>query len=589
MRIWPAMLTTIAASALIASLILPKEKFLSVAFAAAFGLSNYLLIAERLDYFHADALLDPYLHTWSLGVEIQAYLIMPFLISGALLCKDGRKEGKTLKPQTVILIVTAISIVFYLLLSVIEAPVSFIDLKDIGFYSMPSRFWEMGLGMLAYYKYESSKEEKVKNTSFFRSFSITGIIVVLIAGSPEFLDSRILLTALVYLLISVKPHKHTTSRVLKSIPVKWAGDRSYSIYLCHWPVICFTRWTFGVSSSTITYCILLTLLLSEIMYTRIESKYRYADGESFRGLLTILSISPIICYLISLGQMDGMLSFERLLKLPSHTKYQPECQGDERRFRNNTDILKCIGSKGTKTKLILVGDSHAGHFVPMLKKSGLKKYYDFRFINLATSNGLPNALWARRDILRSTIAQAIIGSTKSNDIVMISFYKEHLNNFRSFKENDKVWNRRMVAAKKSLSRLLEKLVERNVQVILVLDTPNSTINDIGVCIAKIKLGWDSDDCKISRRTNMRARMRQELLFGSSIRDINNSGIVYTWDPSVFVLGNKDVYFIEGIKGTRVFDDSNHISAKFSESLAPKFDEILKMMTRKTYALNHSAQ
>ena len=583
-RIWPAMVTTVAVSMLVASLVIPQGKFNNIAFAAILGLSNVALILERMDYFHANTLLNPYLHTWSLGVEVQAYLIMPLLMSRSLRGKRTGREKHASELKKLLAISTLASLLLYSLLGTLESPISAINFKDIGFYSMPSRFWEMGLGMLAYLNHKPYNSCVQRLAPIIKASMFAGILIILMLGTPTFLDSRMLLTACVYSFILLKPEETESNYIFKTPPVIWAGNRSYSIYLCHWPIICLTRWTFGLSTPTIALCIVLTFFLAEAMYCGIETRYRYAGNAKIADFLAFLISTPAIYIFFQVTQLNGVFSLEKLLNVPSHAKYEPECQGDERRFKSKTDVVKCLGAKSKKTKLLLIGDSHAGHFLPMLKSSTMKNRVDFRFINLATSNGLPNALWARRDIMQSTIAQVAISNLNPKDIIMISFYKEHLNEFRSFEEGDRIWNKRMIAAKSALRRLLAKLEERNIQVILLLDTPNSDINDMGICIAKIKAGWQPKDCTISKRSNMWTRVRQQLLFDSYGIDASQKKYIYKWDPSVYFEGNEKEYFLQTSNGVRVFDDANHISEKFSQSLSPQFDKLLRKILRNNHGM-----
>ena len=105
-----------------------------------FGLSNLYLLKQSVDYFAESTELNPFTHTWSLGVEEQFYLLFPFLIWFSGFGKQTAKGARNL--FLLVGALTSASLTSFIYLYQVNQPAAY--------FLMPSRFWEMAAGCLVF-------------------------------------------------------------------------------------------------------------------------------------------------------------------------------------------------------------------------------------------------------------------------------------------------------------------------------------------------------------------------------------------------------------------------------------------------------
>ena len=105
-----------------------------------FGMSNLYLLKQATDYFGPSAELNSFLHTWSLGVEEQFYLIFPFLIWFSGFSRQTKQGIKNF----IYILVTLTLLSFILFINLYQTN------QSAAYFMMPSRFWEMASGSLIF-------------------------------------------------------------------------------------------------------------------------------------------------------------------------------------------------------------------------------------------------------------------------------------------------------------------------------------------------------------------------------------------------------------------------------------------------------
>jgi len=296
------------------------------------------------DYFSPKLIEQPLLHTWSLSVEMQYYLIYPIIF---LLFIKFKKNG------------------FWFLLISALLTLAFSELnwrdhanKPALYFALHIRFFEFFIGsLLAYFTkyFYFSISEKYKLT-----LAITGLLIIFISYfiiseknfSPLTAAYICLGTALV---IFGNASTRMISKIYNNKVILFVGITSYSIYLWHWPSLAFFRYTTGNIEWTILYFlsyILLTVCLALLSNIYIENKFRLKSLVIDKIILRkILLLTPIVFLpFFLINQLNHKVS-----ELPKNlTRY-----ADDSVICHGIIQKNCIRGITSSPKLLIIGDSHA--------------------------------------------------------------------------------------------------------------------------------------------------------------------------------------------------------------------------------------
>jgi len=194
--------------------------------------SNFFFVLRGQDYFNELADKDVFLHTWSLGVEEQFYLLWPVLLLGFVTVAKILPLRRSLMLLVLLSFLVSVAWSYWY-------PIS-------AFYMMPARIWQFGIGGLVYLFAIEWRNSDAPASDHRTKFLISGL--VLIFGSAFLLDDQILYpgywalfpslgAAFVILAGSLKQTEKISSAGLAHPLLVYLGDRSYSLYLWHWPII----------------------------------------------------------------------------------------------------------------------------------------------------------------------------------------------------------------------------------------------------------------------------------------------------------------------------------------------------------------
>jgi peptidoglycan/LPS O-acetylase OafA/YrhL len=259
----------------------------SILSATFFG-SNIFFYFTNTQYGAEDSLLQPFLHTWSLGVEEQFYILFPIVL---LLAYKFAKNH----------LVTIITIL--ILISLTHAHWQSTKNIQLNFFMLTSRLWELGIGsLLAFYelKYGRVKNELLNQTMPLFGLAMIAHVVVFFNNQTPHPSFMTLLPTLGTALIILYSTNKTDilSKILSLKPIVGIGLISYSMYLWHYPIFAFARIadTNGLHNDEKYLLILLTIILSIFSYFIIEKPFRnnqFVNMKKFSVAIFILLIAVL--------------------------------------------------------------------------------------------------------------------------------------------------------------------------------------------------------------------------------------------------------------------------------------------------------
>jgi len=276
LRILPALLvcmivTTIFTTAFIPSSWLSQSNYVTLLL-ALLGLSNFSLMFVGDSYFAPRVDFNPATHTWSLGVEEQFYLIFPLIYFVWL--KSKRREHPGIIGKWLLALLIALSFCYSAYAS-LKSPV-------FAYYSLPSRFWELGLGGLLFQMHSGrhfiSSTPARANACFLASGILLCVAFELSQAAlfpvPWGLAATVGSLLCLDAVVASQGRDSLTMRALAWRPLVGVGKISYSLYLWHWPVYVLFRWTVGLETPAAKLAALLIIFVLAI------ASYRYVEGPT---------------------------------------------------------------------------------------------------------------------------------------------------------------------------------------------------------------------------------------------------------------------------------------------------------------------
>lgn len=371
-RIFPAyIVVSIATLGFSSYFLIPNDYiFFTTSLAASWGfLSNVFFSMLSWGYFGQRTEEFPLLHTWSLSVEEQFYFIFPLLLIFL------HRYLKKYIFQALLLLGTG-----FVLFSQYKAG----EVKS--YFLLTSRAHELIIGALTFFL---AQRFLLKNRDLASLLALLGMVVMV--GSLVLIDSGTVFPgfASLYpcmgaaLLIYACQTKNLVSPLLTNRMMVNTGLISYSLYLWHWPVFTFLRYrkiaiTFPIGVLAIT----LSFLLAYLTWKFVETPIRQSRNIQFKKAFVQIYALPAAAFL-SIGiysyltegaparfsgdmrELISSYSYERDLTRSCSIR-------DEDYQKVSADYLSshcAFGDvKQPKAQVLLIGDSHAGHFRPFVEE-----------------------------------------------------------------------------------------------------------------------------------------------------------------------------------------------------------------------------
>jgi len=361
-RLFPAYFVMALATASVAWFVLAPEayrQFGQSLFAATIFTSNILFYKEA-GYFDRTSEEKPLLHTWSLAVEEQFYIIVPIVMAIIyFLVKDNARRAV---------------VWFAALITVVSFALSVIALSwdaSAVFYLFPFRAWELAIGVLL----STGIAPALKNARMANLTSALGALLIAIAiifytQSTPFPGAAALLPCIgsALILYAGEQHQPLVSRGLSIKPVVWVGLVSYSMYLWHWPVILLSEQGFlfeRTLGSTIIIVVVIGIA-TYLSYRFVETPIRHAR-KSLPQKPLFMTAAMLSALLITIGAGLHVSHGVPARLSPEATKFAAASSDFRHHMTDCRDaendrlpgIPNClIGARTGEPTMLVWGDSH---------------------------------------------------------------------------------------------------------------------------------------------------------------------------------------------------------------------------------------
>ncbi|MFW6745505.1 acyltransferase family protein [Acinetobacter pittii] len=310
-------------------------------------------------YFNTDSHEKLLLHTWSLSVEWQFYILLPIILFIITLLTKNK-----LALRLIFLVVLLISFLLSILITKSN--------PTAAFFLLPTRAWEMMTGGLLFLFFQNKVFPSYKKTIIeFFGFFLIFTSVILFSGKTSWPSYNAVLPVLGTFLILLA--RNNNSILTNNKIVQFLGNTSYSIYLWHWPIVFYLSYL--EKSHEIIYIILsiiLSIICGWLSFKFIETptrKWLSKQKVYLNYISTLIYISlPMVIFIVFFVK-DGIPN-----RLPQRINNIAQ-QSNNR----NPLMQKCHIEEGTKVpeckygngpvKLIVIGDSHAAAMIRSVEKS----------------------------------------------------------------------------------------------------------------------------------------------------------------------------------------------------------------------------
>jgi peptidoglycan/LPS O-acetylase OafA/YrhL len=315
--------------------------------------SNNILLAITTGYWDLTSEFKPLLHTWSLGVEEQYYVLFPFLLVFSWKYFRGYE----------VTIIASITVLSFLLANWGGAHTPIIT-----FYSLPTRAWEILLGSLVAF-YLQKTQINSKNKSKAQYLSILGFLLIIFSilfFKQEFSSSAFLIfiPALGAILIIIYALKGTAiNSILSSKFMVGIGLISYSLYLWHQPLLAFSRiYSINEPSNALTLSlIIVSFIFAGLTWKFIEQPLR--EKNLINKKVIFISFFSISIFFILFGYYLNQSYGMAYRAFDQNTKNQDM---DKRIYNEKIFSFKKNNfSNGNKLKILVIGNSFGRDFVNM--------------------------------------------------------------------------------------------------------------------------------------------------------------------------------------------------------------------------------
>jgi len=441
-RLFPALFFTLISTFLLGIVLFSPphlERLGESALYALFSLSNFFFWGES-GYFDIEANFKPLLHTWSLSVEEQFYLVWPALLFMLL-----KKGSKTLAISFII-VVSIVSLYF--------SEEWLISEPEGAFFLAPFRVIEFGFGALlawanvAKFKHKANWLDEILLAT---GLALIGYSVFTYNTTTSFPGISALIPCLGAALAIYSGQAKYIGLFLRNPLAVKIGLISYSLYLAHWPIYAFYKYYAidSLNSAEMWAIVLASFGVAILMYRFIETPFRKQNKS--RGSVTFVSICATLALTFTIPAVHSLTNegwpvrTNGINELANQAKLNPIKKEDcKKALELNITKVCRSDERESDQKFIIIGDSHAealARGVTLAKQQGGE--VSFTLYNISGAIPLLGLRTIDNNVVKKrnfdlAIQSAFADSANKNAITVIhARWALHWNNIRPENEGKK--------------------------------------------------------------------------------------------------------------------------------------------------------
>lgn len=321
-------------------------------------LSNFLF-ATTDNYFGAESFENPLLHTWSLSIEMQFYLVLPVVL--LILPKKWR--------------LSFLLLAFVTLLTYTEYNIRFLGEQNKMYFSLLARSLEFIIGILIVFLPKLKNESNfLRNTITVVSFAVI-ILSAIMLSSESLFPGLLSLPACIGTALIIWVEQSKINQLLSSSIPNYIGKISYSLYLWHWPVLAIYRYytiSYKIDLFIIFALCLVFIILSLLSFYLVEERYRKMKGKKLYFRVSLISILTVSIWFFS-NNINN-----KLIQIPN--RYISPIQFTNHHKYNGEHLIGDVSKEDSK--ILIIGDSHGLAMIPFFNKLGKEKGLNFSPITM---------------------------------------------------------------------------------------------------------------------------------------------------------------------------------------------------------------
>lgn len=602
-RLLPALALVLFSTLLLGSVVLlsvagEQQDLAKSALAAALSGSNIFFWLGS-NYFSVQADLMPLLHTWSLSVEEQYYLVWPTLLIVLMLLARKNWSIFTRLLWTVLLLVGIATFALGVHTTTTDPPAAF--------FLMPMRAWEFALGgglMLAAPLIERWPTF-VRALLFFIGIVLIGVATVMLDNTLAYPGTAVLLPTLgtvALIAAGCGPVFGSLQGWLSSRGMVAIGQLSYSWYLWHWPLLSLAR-THDLGERYLARdgaLALISLGLAWLTYHSIEHPIRQQQYRGFRGTRTTLlsgaaMSAVVLCCALGLGlvaQYYYAHPADRQQKLTAQAVYdRPPATATclekmHSKFAALARDRRCFTEPAQPVELVLWGDSHANHWFPLMRKASRELHMNVEEFARAScppllgvmpfNEGAVDRQCERFNLAVVAEIEQLARTERLKGVVLAGRWPAYLGRPSpdgsllarlSYGDGPLDPYRSEDALHVGLAATLERLERAGLRVVVVGATPEFHYS-VPQCLLRRPL----QECAMTRAAVDQRRGRAMHVVSNTVA---SDGGAHMFDPLRFFCDETFCYPTHG--QTVMFSDPQHLTARGAPLLEPELDQDLRWL------------